>query len=152
MSTESGRTGDSGAGTGKTPWNWTWKGLFHLLLEDSLPDTERNGLGVEYQWHRWHLQGQREGHHGLPGAGTEMVPSSCCSDEFTVKLCHSGRRNSQSQLKIFWKNQKISILSVQNLLWRCEGVWSDSRQCWHRCSRVVCLGQDPQVPPRCRSL
>lgn len=52
---------------------------------------EGNGLRVEFQCHRSRLQRQREG-QGLPGAGAEMVPSSCCSDEFTVKLCRSGRR------------------------------------------------------------
>lgn len=69
-----------------------WKGLSHLLLEESVPEMERNGLRVEYQCQRWHLRRQREGQQGLAGAGTEMVPSSCCSDEFNVKLCHSGRR------------------------------------------------------------
>lgn len=34
VSAVSGRTGGSGAGTGKTPWNRRWRALFHLLLEE----------------------------------------------------------------------------------------------------------------------
>lgn len=50
---------------------------------------------------------------------------------------------SQRQLKIFWKTRKFLFYQFTSL-WRSEGVWGDSCECWHSCSRVVCvLGAGP---------